>query len=274
LRSEWLWAALGGLVAIAYPVAQEGTDASSGSVPQQGEFRWTGRIAAGKQLEVRGTNGSVRVERATGAEVEVLARKSARRDDPDEVEIAVVPHDGGVTVCAVYPSPDEDRPNECLPGGGGRNRVKDNDVNVNFTVRLPDGVLLSAENVNGDVTVRDVTGDVEASTVNGDVDVVTRGVAEASTVNGSIRAAIGRSDWAGRMTFRTVNGGITLDVPAGLSARVEASTVNGGIETDFPITVQGRFGSRSLKGTIGDGARDLELATVNGSIRIRKAGRQ
>jgi DUF4097 and DUF4098 domain-containing protein YvlB len=70
------------------------------------------------------------------------------------------------------------------------------------------------------------------------------------------------------MEFSTVNGGITVQVPDGFSARVDASTVNGSIETDFPITVQGRFGSRRLQGTIGNGGRDLELETVNGSIRL------
>jgi len=126
--------------------------------------------------------------------------------------------------------------------------------------------------VNGDVTVRDASGAVQASTVNGDVDVATRGVAEASTVNGSIRAALGKADWTGTMAFSTVNGSVTLEVPAGLSADVEAATVNGSIETDFPITVQGKFGSRRLKGTIGNGGRGLDVETVNGSIRLRRTG--
>jgi DUF4097 and DUF4098 domain-containing protein YvlB len=180
-----------------------------------------------------------------------------------------VPHDGGVTICAVYP-PVNGRENECLPGGGGRNNTRDNDVAVDFTVRLPDGVNLGAHSVNGDVTVRDVSGEVHASTVNGDVDVSTRGIAEASTVNGSIRASLGRADWTGTMSFSTVNGGITLDVPGSLAADIEAKTVNGSIDTDFPITVRGRFGSRTLRGTIGGGGRDLEIETVNGSIRLRK----
>lgn len=267
MKTEVLLAAIGGLVAIGYPAL--GDRAAPTAAPAQGgEFRWTGRLAAGQMLEIRGINGQVRVEAATGAEAEVLATKSGRRSDPADVEIAVVPHDGGVTICAVYP-PVRGRENECLPGGG-RNNTRDNDVKVEWTVRLPDGVNLGAHSVNGDVTVRDVSGEVHASTVNGDVDVSTRGVAEAKTVNGSIRASLGRADWNGTMSFTTVNGGITLEVPGDLGATIEAKTVNGSIETDFPITVQGRFGSRTLRGTIGSGGRDLELETVNGSIRLRK----
>lgn len=270
MKTELILAAVGGLVAIGVPSFEMPAVRSSAPAIQQGDFRWTGRLARGQTLEVRGINGQVRVEAASGSEAEVLATKSARRSDPADVDIVVVPHDGGVTICAVYPAVNG-RDNECLPGGGGRNNTRDNDVKVEWTVRLPDGVNLGAHSVNGDVTVRDVTGRVDASTVNGDVDVSTRGVAEASTVNGSIRAALGRADWTGTMSFHTVNGGITLEVPGNFAANVEAKTVNGSIETDFPITVRGRFGSRTLRGTIGEGGRDLEIETVNGSIRLRRS---
>lgn len=269
MKTEILLAAIGGLVAIGVPDLGGPAVAPAAAPAQSGDFRWTGRLAPGQELEVRGVNGRVRVEAASGPEAEVLATKTGRRSDPADVDIVVVPHDGGVTLCAVYPAVNE-RENECLPGGGGRNNTHNNDVKVEWTVRLPDGVNLSAHSVNGDVTVRDVTGEVYASTVNGDVDVSTRGVAEASTVNGSIRAALGRADWTGTMRFHTVNGGITLEVPGNLAADIEAKTVNGSIDTDFPITVRGRFGSRTLRGTIGAGGRDLEIETVNGSIRLRK----
>jgi hypothetical protein len=267
MRTGWTLAAVGGLLTLGYPgKAPWMVTGPTDAVAQGQDFRWSGRIESGKTLEIRGVNGEIRVERAAGAEAEVVAQKTGRKSDPSTVEIVVVPHGGGVTVCSVYPAVDG-RENECKPGGG-RNNTRDNDVKVEWTVKLPDGVTLGAHTVNGDVTVRDVTGEVRATTVNGDVDVSTRGVAEAKTVNGSIRAALGRADWTGAMEFTTVNGGITVEVPDGFNARVEASTVNGSIETDFPITVQGKFGSRRLQGTIGTGGRDLELETVNGSIRL------
>jgi len=235
---------------------------------QDEEFHWTGKLAPGQTLEIRGVSGDIRAERATGSEIRVDARKHGRRSDPASVQIEVVPWDGGVTICAVYPSRD-DRENECRPGGG-RNNTHNNDVSVRWTIQVPDGINLETHTVNGDVNVTEVGGDVAASTVNGDIDLSTRGTAEAHTVNGSITASLGRADWNGTATFKTVNGSVTLEVPDGLGARVDASTVNGSIETDFPITVRGRFARRSLHGTIGDGGRDLELATVNGSIRIRK----
>jgi DUF4097 and DUF4098 domain-containing protein YvlB len=91
-------------------------------------------------------------------------------------------------------------------------------------------------------------------------------------VNGSVDATIGRNDWDGSLDLETVNGGVTLRVPAGLNADLRASTVNGSVTTDFPVTVQGAMSPRQLRGRIGNGGRTLELKTVNGSIEIRKQG--
>src|SRR5437764_201304 len=98
---------------------------------------------------------------------------------------------------------------------------------------------------------------------------------EIKGVNGDVRAIARSGDGEGTaggdaVDFSTVNGGITLTLPANLSTEVRASTVNGDIETDFPLMVTGRFGPRRLNGTIGSGERRLALQTVNGSIRLRK----
>jgi putative adhesin len=237
----------------------------------QGEFHWKGKVAPGKAIEIKGVNGDVRaVAGSGGGDVEVTAVKHARRSDPDEVKIEVVQHEDGVTICAVYPS-DGRRKNTCEAGDGGHMNVRDNDVIVDFTVRVPAGVRFAGNTVNGEVEAANLSGDVEANTVNGSIRISTAGSAEAQTVNGSIVASLGRATWSDGLDFRTVNGGITLDLPAGLSTEVRATTVNGDIQTDFPLMVTGRLGPRSLRGTIGNGGRRLALETVNGSIRLRKS---
>ena len=149
--------------------------------------------------------------------------------------------------------------------------VHDNDVTVDFTVRVPAGVRFVGKTVNGEVAAADLSSDVQANTVNGSIRISTAGYAEAQTVNGEIVASLGRATWSDALEFRTVNGGITLDLPAGLSTEVRATTVNGDIQTDFPLMVTGRLGPRRLHGTIGSGGRRLALETVNGSIRLRKS---
>jgi DUF4097 and DUF4098 domain-containing protein YvlB len=148
--------------------------------------------------------------------------------------------------------------------------TRDNDVKVEFTVRVPEGVRFIGRTVNGSVEAQGLTADAEVYSVNGAVTVTSSGLARAETVNGSITAAMGRADWSGPLELKTVNGSITVELPATVSARVEARTVNGGIETDFPLTVTGRFGPRRVSGTIGSGGRDLTLETVNGGIHIRR----
>ena len=241
-----------------------------GAAAQAGDFRWRGAVTAGRTVEVRGVNGRVEAAPAAGGEVEVVAVKHGRRSNPAEVRVEVVEHADGVTICAVYPSTDPTRPNVCAPGGEGRMSVNNNDVVVDFTVRVPAGVRLRGLTVNGDVEARGLRSDVEAKTVNGSIYVETDGLASAKTVNGSITAAMGRADWSGGLEFNTVNGGIELSLPASLSAEVEAATLNGEIESDFPLTVTGRYSRRRLTGTVGGGGRELRLKTVNGSVHLKR----
>ena len=240
---------------------------------QAQDFEWSGRLDAGKTIEVKGINGDVHAARASGNEIEVTARKTeGRRGDADEVTFQVIEHDGGVTICAVYPDDPDERPNRCEPGHSGRMNTNDNNTQVDFEVRVPARVNFVGKTVNGDVRTDRLGGNAYAYTVNGGIEVAADGIVEASTVNGSIRAAMGRADWGGDLEFHTVNGSITVELPAGVGAEVRASTVNGGLETDFPLTIQGRWGPRQLTGTIGDGGHRLDLETVNGSIRLKRVG--
>jgi hypothetical protein len=237
----------------------------------QNEFRWNGRVASGRGVEIKGVNGNVRAEGYTGSEVEVVATKRARRSNPDEVRIQVIEHADGVTICAVYPSSDTSRPNQCQPGKGGHMNVNNNDVEVNFIVRVPMGVRFIGRTVNGEVEAESIGSDVEAYTVNGSINVSATGLVQAGTVNGSIRAAMGSANWTSPLEFETVNGGITLDLPSGLNTEVRAETLNGDISTDFPLMGQTRTSRRRMSGTIGTGGRELVLKTINGSIKLRRA---
>ncbi len=235
------------------------------------EFRWSGRIAPGATLEIKGVNGGISATAASGREIELVAVKRGRRQDPKLVEIEFVEHGGGLTVCAVYPSRAADRPNECKPGREGRMSLRNNDVNVDFTIRLPAGVSFVARTVNGSVLADGLSANVEAYTVNGGIRLEASGHARAETVNGSIRATLGRSDWKDPAAFKTVNGSVRVSLPASADTSVRVETVNGGIDSEFEMSEQRRT-RRSLSGTIGRGGRELQIKTVNGSVALRRAG--
>ncbi len=232
---------------------------------------WTyrARVAPRQWVWIRNTHGPVKVEPARGDSLEVTAVKTYRRSDPATVRLVTVPFAGGVTICALWDN------------GGGRcgagddfkqSSARRNDVAVQFTVKLPRGVKLGATTVNGPVRVAGAAAPVVASTVNGQIDVETaKGPVSAVTVNGSVRARmLGFAD-TGEVKLATVNGTLTAELPAKLDAVVEGGTVNGGIDTDYPLQVSGKFNSRHVEGTVGAGGRHIELTTVNGSIRLRKA---
>jgi DUF4097 and DUF4098 domain-containing protein YvlB len=238
----------------------------------QEEFHWAGKVAQGDAVEVKGINGGITATGSSAGQVEVTAVKRGRKSDPASVKVEIVEHAGGVTICAVYPSVDG-RENTCAPGSGGRLSAKDNDVNVEFQVKVPAGVRFVGRTVNGGISASGLTADAEATTVNGGVEIEAGGTARATTVNGGISARLGRADWDGLLKLTTVNGGIDVAVPSGLNTEVKASTVNGDIQTDFPVTMTGRISKRHIQGTIGSGGRQLEMATVNGSIELKKAAR-
>lgn len=240
--------------------------ATGSAVAQERVFDWSERMASGQTLEVKGVNGAVRAEAASGPMASVQARIDGNGDDPSDVAIEVVEHDGGVTLCAVYPG----EKNECAPGERGRLGSEDSDVEVEFRVRVPEGVRFAGKTVNGKVEARNLRSEASLRTVNGGIHVSTTRTATAETVNGSIDAEVGQLSGAGPYRFRTVNGSITLNMPEGTGAEVQARTSNGGISTDFPLKVQGRFGPESLQGTLGGGGPRLELRTTNGTIRLRQ----
>ena len=249
-------------------------------------FEWEGRVGAGGFVEIHGINGSIRARTGSGDRVRVEAVKKSERGREHEVEIVVNEVSNGVVVCAKYPG----QHGACAPGEGLRGDIRDNDVQVTFDVVLPEGVRFAGHTVNGhvrteplgaDVTARTVNGsihtasrrgDVDAATVNGSIEAEAAGLVRATTANGSIDARLGRAAWSGDLAFKTVNGSITLGLPASLDATVAARAQTGSIHSDFPLHIQRTgFVGAEAEGTIGSGGRHLDLDVLNGSIRLQRA---
>jgi len=245
------------------------------AVAQEEPFRWSGTLAAGRVLEVKGIMGSIVAEPAPDGVAEVVAEKSGRSTDFDDVEIRVVEAPDGITICAVYHPEDYDD-DDCDLDDRRRddNRRRGARVDVDFTVRVPAGVELIAGVVTGDVMAQGLRSDVSAHSVSGDVVVSTTGVVEAGTVSGSLNVEMGSLDWT-RLSFNTVSGDITLRLPEGLGADVDFQSLSGDLDSDFDLVVDrrrdGRFVGSRVEGTIGDGGRALSFHTVSGDVRLLQA---
>ncbi|MCU0636566.1 MAG: DUF4097 family beta strand repeat-containing protein [Gemmatimonadaceae bacterium] len=242
---------------------------------QDNAFTWSGVVPAGRTTLVRNVNGGVRVERATGRQVEITATKRWRRGNPDEVRIEarrIGAGDQDVIVCALWNEQsrcDEDGMHNRQRGQRWSN--DNNDVSVEFVVKVPDGVHVDVGTVNGGVEIQGVGGDVVARTVNGDVEGgSTGGPVRARTVNGSVRVRMSTVGTANDLSYETVNGSVTVELPASLGASVDLSTVNGRVSSDFPMTVSGTVSPRRVRATIGDGRVQLRVRTINGSVELRR----
>ncbi len=233
-------------------------------------FTWNGTIPNGRRIIIKSVNGGIDVERSSSGRVEVTAEKRWRRGNPEDVRIEQRKVGDEVLICAMWH--EESR---CTEDGIQTPRNTQwnnrNDVSVHFVVRVPEGVRVDVETVNGGLAVTGVTTDVRANTVNGSINAKSAGgPVRARTVNGSIHVSMGSMGNADDLEYETVNGSVTVELPSNFGAQLELSTVNGRVSTDFPITVSGTLSPRRLRGTVGNGNTRFRASTVNGSVNLRR----
>ena len=149
---------------------------------------------------------------------------------------------------------------------------------VAFEIFAPRHLSLRASVVNGPLTVHGLRGRIEAETANGPVTLDgVGGDVSVDAANGPVSITLG-SRWAGRaLRVGAANGPVTLDVPRGLSARVEAETANGriraqGLDVSQLDRQRGRYVGETLTATLGRGGPLLSLETANGPITLRARG--
>ena len=89
------------------------------------------------------------------------------------------------------------------------------------------------------------------------------------SVSGDIFVQIDVLTGRGDLSFKTVSGDVTLELPKNLDADVSMSTVSGQMDSDYPLTLNGRMNRRSIQARIGNGGRNLDIGTVSGNVRLR-----
>ena len=253
---------------IALPAAGQARPAQSGD-----NFNWSGHIPAGGWIRVKNLNGGITVDQTSGNDVEVTATKRWKRGDPSVVRFETKkfgPGGENVVICALWG--ERSSCDEKNYDTRGDRSTRNNDVVVDFQVKLPRGVKVAVETINGAVSVAGASSEVNASTVNGEVDVSSNGgPVNASNVNGNVRARLGRVDFDSNMKFETVNGSVIVDFTGDFGGDVDLETVNGSLFTNFEMTVSGRLDPKHLRAHIGKpGGPRLKLETVNGNVELRK----
>jgi DUF4097 and DUF4098 domain-containing protein YvlB len=242
-------------------------------------------------LHVKTEDGAVRIEAGAGSEIDARVTTEGWRIAPGEVRITESQTGDRVDI--------EVR----LPNNFG---FRTGRRSVTVALRVPKEADLEVHTGDGSIEVHPVSGRVNLSTGDGSITVDgLQGEIRLHTGDGSIRATglsgrlaadtgDGSMDVRGRFdvldlrtgdggidaaadagskveaawSFRSGDGSITLRLPEGLGAEVDAHTGDGGISLDRAVTVTGTVKENTLRGTLGAGGPPLKIQTGNGSIRL------
>lgn len=238
------------------------------------DTRFTPALKAGQRLSVSNIDGNVTVMQGQGQSAEIVVHKLVRKGNGNLVKAVLEETSNGYRVCTVYLGSSSDE-RGCT--GGSRGDTHENwreplDVEMKYDIRLPAGVALSVNSVDGSIEARGI--DTPATLRSVDGSITFEGVAPdmLNTVDGAITATITNTEWSHPLAVRSVDGGIDLTLPAAINMRITGHTVDGGIESDFPMTISGKWGPQSFQGDVGNGSGpSLELSSVDGGIRLRSS---
>lgn len=138
---------------------------------------------------------------------------------------------------------------------------------VSMTVFVPRHTDLSAETVNGPIRVVGVHGRIQLHATNGPIEVKgAGGDVRGRTTNGPIRVELTGARWDGAgLDLETVNGPVTISVPGGYSADLEAGTRNGPVSSAWAASGERRH---TIRKTLGEGGAKIRVMTQNGPARI------
>ncbi len=113
-------------------------------------------------------------------------------------------------------------------------------------------------------------GTLDANTSDGSIRV--RGRLDALTLHtgdGSIEAELmAGSKITSAWDISTGDGHVTVRVPEGFAADLDAHTGDGGIEVSFPVTTSGTLSGHDLRGRMNGGGPTLKIRSGDGSIHV------
>ena len=237
-----LWIVLIGtflLVSLSWPVKADRLTATASRTDSFG-------VAAGvRSLSVDGVSGDVEVTAGPAfsatVDVTVKADSEARaKEILGQTKISFENRTGELSLATLEPgskvSRDSSRLRLLVSGDSGR-RWR---VEARYRVTLPAGASIDVSIVNGGVKTSGLDGLQELTTVNGRVAASgARRDVTLKTVNGSVEGGLAALPRGAKVVAETVNGSVTLTLPADAAFDLKSSSINGGIRSTFPLPVSG-----------------------------------
>ncbi|WP_448566363.1 DUF4097 family beta strand repeat-containing protein [Thalassotalea ganghwensis] len=221
------------------------------------EFSKTFQVDDSSALRLQNINGKVAITGWDRSTIEVNATITA--DDEDDLALISVETEQTGDTVSVETKYKERRRNR---GSSGE---------VEYKVYVPSQTNLSdIELVNGSLDVEKVFGKMKVELVNGSLTISdAKSDIDVASVNGSINVNWLETEKVSKVSLETVNGSIKLGLPSNVSADVSAETMHGSIKNDFGLQVEKRgFIGKELNGIIAGGQIDINIESVNGSVKI------
>jgi DUF4097 and DUF4098 domain-containing protein YvlB len=261
------------------------------AAPARGD-EWTHQypVKGKPDLHVKTDDGSVRIETGAAAQVDARVTTEGWKIAPGEVTITESQTGDRIDIEVRLP---KER------SGTGRRSVA-------VVLRMPKEADLEVHTGDGSIDVQPVSGRIGLSTGDGSITADgLQGEISLHTGDGSIRATglsgrlkadtgDGSMNVRGRFdvldlrtgdggidaaaepgskveaawSLRSGDGSITLRIPDGLGAELDAHTGDGSISVDKPVTVSGTIRKDAVRGPLGPGGLPLQIYTGDGSIRL------
>jgi hypothetical protein len=187
-----------------------------------------------------------------------------------------------------------------LSGGGSGLEITERDNRVSIesdappspitiVARVPRRTQLNLSTTNdGAITVRDIVGDLELENINGPITATNiNGSVIAESVNNPITVGLTSVAAGGATSLSSLNGDITLTLPASAKAELHLDSSRGEIISDFELDVKPskpRVERNETRGgvsvtmedvivaTVNGGGPVIRVKTLNGTIKIAKGG--
>jgi hypothetical protein len=229
--------------------------------------QWTRtyQVAPGGRLELINVNGRITAEASDGAAVEVVADRTAKGASDEAAKDLLGRIEMREEVGADRVRVEVRAPRMNGPSGH----------EFTWTVKVPRGISVDLRTVNGGIRVANLDGDVRARSTNGGI----KGTAllassvDAAVTNGGVEIEMAKPVTTGTFEIEAVNGGVSINLPAESRAEIAGRCVNGNISTsDLPLEMVGEQNRRRLDATLNGGGARISLETVNGGVRIGRAG--
>lgn len=137
---------------------------------------------------------------------------------------------------------------------------------INYDIKLPPGLALTVENIDGDVTLGSVSNETNISVTNGEINFdYPTGKQELEVKNGSIRGSV---DSVKNLKLDVMNGKVSLDIGKSYNGEIKADVVNGKIKYSKLEIEDVTTDKKSLRGYIGSRQNQISINVLNGNITL------